>query len=124
MRVRLQESGQIISLPDVHGHRLIADGLAVVLPEVEESQPHPGNYRPRVQINDGQDSKRRPALYALRDRISKQGVPIKAADVIALEIYQLQERVESLENQKFPPHLKNVETRAVNMSREGTGTVR
>lgn len=54
----------------------------------------------------------RPELYALRNKIAGQGVPVAAANVIALEIWTLQQRLAALEAQHgTAPHMAGVERR-------------
>ena len=54
----------------------------------EEHPPTPTNYR-KPSTLEIEDRATFPELYALRDEIARNGVPIQAANVLAREIYEL-----------------------------------
>jgi hypothetical protein len=94
--------GWILKWPDGHETGPI-DGESLRLAEQR------GAKRVRYQ---GPDADANPELTKLRDAIASGGVPTASANVLALVIHDLKERIAKLEAASHqPPHLSGMETR-------------
>jgi hypothetical protein len=104
MIVKLKQNGTEIEVDDVTGNLLMARDYAEA-GSATQPAPHTGptNYRKPVELES--QAARNPALYDLRDKIANGGVPIAAANVLALEIFALREQLAG------GPHLVAVERR-------------
>jgi hypothetical protein len=124
MKVRLTQNGNEIEVNESVGRLLIAQDYAT---ELVATEPEPiavsPNHRRPVRL-ESQDREDHPERYILRDSLAQAGVPLRAADILALEFdivrtYLRGElaRIESLEKRLAtleagtPPHLSTVERR-------------